>query len=179
MPISLEDNTELIKKVLSGAFTPVIIKHISITESISCGLCSVSMYLEDGTYIECEGLGMVDAVFNGLKKEFFYSLEKLTIQKFEAKAVSKSLDSEVIIYVQIKNSYGNLIDFEDRSKSLISSATKICARITEYFINSHKAYLVLSKALEEAKERNRQDLIERYVRELSLIVQSTGYEKEF
>lgn len=178
MPLSLKDNTELIKKVLGSSFTPVGIKQITVSESTDSGPCSVSMCLENGANIQCEGYGIVDALFNGLKKEFFSSLEKLSIQKVEVKSVADNLDPAVILYVQIKNSYGCLIDFEAQYKSFISSAAKVCARITEYFINSHKAYLILSKALEEAKERNRQDLIERYVRELSLIVQSTGYEKE-
>jgi hypothetical protein len=176
--ISLKDNTELIKKVLKDTYTPVVIKSIIIYDVIDSGSCLVSMTLNDSQSIECSGTGIVDAIFSGLKKSFskdFRSLEKLSIKKFEAKAVSAGLDSEVIIYVQVKNSYGSTITFTDQSNSLITSSTKICAQIAEFFINSHKAYVTLSAALQEASNRNRQDLVERYTKELALIVVCTGY----
>jgi hypothetical protein len=178
--LSLEDNTELIKKVLGASYIPISIKEITIKDFVESKGCSVYFVLNTGQEIECSGLGMVDAIFSGLKEVFsgeFYSFGGLHLQKFEAKAVSVSLDSKVSVLVQVKNSYGNLISFEDCSHSLIASATRVCANIAEYFINSHKAFKLLLTALEEAKQRNRQDLVVKYTMELAAITRSTSYEE--
>ena len=45
-----------------------------------------------------------------------------------------------------------------------------------FFINAESAYIRLYRALADAKERGRHDLIERYSNQMSTLVKATSYE---
>jgi len=45
----------------------------------------------------------------------------------------------------------------------------------EHFLNAERAYVALLAALRDAGERDRQDLVTRYTRELSEVVRCTSY----
>ena len=47
--------------------------------------------------------------------------------------------------------------------------------MAEYFVNSERAYITLYKALENARERNRQDLVDTYKAQMAEVVKSTSY----
>jgi hypothetical protein len=45
----------------------------------------------------------------------------------------------------------------------------------EYFVNAERAFIMLYKSRQDAKERARDDLVTRYTRELAEVVKSTSY----
>jgi hypothetical protein len=174
------ENVDLVKKILKDEYVKVDITNLIIDENLmaetSCHvlLCIDGKPLNEAFY----GVGVVDAVFNGLKHVYaseYQSLRSIELIKFQVQAKSIGTNAEVSVEVAIKNSFSAIFDFVDSSRSLTASSARVCAAIVEYFINSEKAYVALYSALEDAQERNREDLITRYTAELAQLVQSTSY----
>lgn len=178
MTTSPEDNLLLIKKVVGNLYCEVKIKSIVVSEDIELENCSIILSLQHGPVIKANGVGMVDAIFLGLKEYYsnkFSSLSGLELYKFFVKTKSHNTKSEVGVDLEIRNSYGNRFMFSDISKSLIASSAKVSAAAIEYFSNSEMAFLSLLKAFKDAKLRGREDLITRYTSELSILADNTSY----
>ena len=45
----------------------------------------------------------------------------------------------------------------------------------EYFVNAERAFITLYRSRQDARERNRDDLVTRYTEELAEVVKSTSY----
>ena len=45
----------------------------------------------------------------------------------------------------------------------------------EYFVNAERAFITLYRSRQDARERNRDDLVTRYTEELAEVVESTSY----
>ena len=57
------------------------------------------------------------------------------------------------------------------------AAVSVVLQAIEHFINSEKAVVRLHDYVQSASKRNRGDLVEHYVRQLSELVKNTSYEK--
>ena len=57
------------------------------------------------------------------------------------------------------------------------AAINVVLQAVEHFINSEKAVVRLRDYVKDASKRNRGDLVDRYVRQLSELVKNTSYEK--
>jgi len=58
-----------------------------------------------------------------------------------------------------------------------ASAARVVSKCIEYFINSENAFFVLKSAVEDAKKRDRPDLVKIYTAQLAEIVKNTSYKK--
>lgn len=172
-------NQELIKSALGNSYNHIKIENILVRETFKEGeLCNVELTLTNGKFLKGKGVGLVDATFKALQNYYsveYESLKSIKLSKFEVKAKSEGMNAAVEVSLFIKNSFGNVFDFSDTTRSLTASAAHVTAATVEYFINSEKAYVAVHGALMDAKERNRQDLVTRYTSELALLVQSTSY----
>src|SRR3990167_7869054 len=178
MTTSSKDTLQLIRKILGSSYCEVKVKSIVVIEDLDNENCSIKISLQHGNLIESSGVGMVDAIFSGLKTYYtseFDSLDGLELSKFFVKAKSKSTKAEVDVDLEIRNSYGRLFLFSDSSKSLIASTTRVSASVIEYFSNSEKAFLSVLKAFKDAKLRGREDLATRFTSELSILADNTSY----
>lgn len=173
-----EDNLLLIKRILGKSYLDVKINSLSVLDNLENGKCSVQLYLHDGLVIEATGVGIVDAIFSGLKDHFrnqFPSLNGLELVNFFVKAKTKGTASEVDVVLEIRNSYGKYFTFKDDSKSLTASAARASVAVVEYFCNSESAFFAILNAFKDAKSRGREDLADRYIEELSFLVKNTNY----
>lgn len=173
-----EENLDLIKKVLGKSYSEINVKSISVLDDLDSETCDIVLKLSSGITVEARGVGIVDAIFSGLKSYFsgeFRSLSEIELTKFFAKAKSEGTGSEVEVELIIKNSYNKSFVFVDNSNSLITSSTRVSVAVVEYFVNAEKAFFQVFNALNDARDRNREDLVNRFESELSLLVENTSY----
>ncbi len=181
-------NAELIKRVLGAEYLDLSIKKLDVSEDIDTSTSHVRVETEDtnGTaqVVEGDGCGLVDALFAALKKRYameYQSLETIELvdfavgAKLDTKKHQSGVDAMGTVAVEVKNSQGKVFSFSDESRSVSASTAKAVLAVVEYFINAERAFIVLSHALMDAKERNRTDLVTRYTREIAEVVASTSY----
>ncbi len=172
-----EENIHLIKRILSDGYCQINIRTISIVDNLE-NICHTCLTFSSDETVEAEGVGMVDAIFIALKEKYsieFKSISDLELHSFYVNTKGSSSKSEVVVELVVKNSNGMFISFKDSSKSLVASSTRVCVEAVEYFVNSEKAFLVIHRALGDARTRGREDLITRYESELSSLTEINGY----
>ncbi len=135
--------------------------------------------------INGEGVGLVDACFDAMLKTYgdrFCSLDAIAIVDFSVSAHVSSLharnsDAKISARLRVKNSQNYEYAFECTTSSISHSSVAAVQEAMAFFINAELAYVCLYSALKDAKERNRQDLVERYQNQMATLVQATSYEK--
>ena len=178
-----EKSMKLIKQVLGEDYLHLEVSTLSLRDDM-CGRCNATVELVNGLTIQSTGVGQVNAIFNAFKDyyaEEYQSLKTIELADFSVTINKKGreyidgTDAPCRVFLEIKNSGGNYFDFVDASHSLLASTGRSVAAVAEFFINSERAYVILYRALQDARERNRQDLVTRYEHELGLVVQNTSY----
>ena len=190
MAESKQKNADLIRRVLGDDYLTLELVTLSQEESQETEQCTVSLQINatdnDGFKAEGIGVGLVDAVWDALMKKYsseYSSLKTIEISKFliEAKRGTQhrtaGADAIGDVILEIKNTEGRYFKFVDSSRSIVFSGAKAVFAAVEHFINSERAFVMLFKSRDDAKMRNRQDLVTRYTRELSEVVKSTSYSK--
>ena len=180
---------QLIHQILGSNFLPVKTKSYQLSEDVDMGECLLKVTLNaydervEPVKFEGRGVGFVDALYDGLVARFapeYPSLKTLSVVRFEvsgniASGQDAGTDAEVAVTLCIKNSYGTKFEFETRGRSLVAATCKVICEMAEYFVNSERAYVMLYKALEDARSRNRQDLVDTFQAQMAQVVKSTSY----
>ena len=86
-------------------------------------------------------------------------------------------DAPVEIRLTIKTSRFNRVHFRHQSSSMVSAAIEVMRQAIEFFVNLECAILQLHKNVEDAKKRNRQDLLSNYTYKMSDLVGVISCEK--
>lgn len=187
------DNLDLIKKVLGADYVEHKIVGLLLEEDyeqekskvrLEVALDSPSGGGEKRYTMEGEGVGLVDALTNALTKRFAPEYQSLDSIEFTGFSVSAQFDtkkqrsgSDAVgnVSLEVRSSEGRQFTFSDSSRSVATSAARAVLAAVEYFVNAERAYITLYRALQDAKDRDRPDLVGRYTRELSEVVKSTSY----
>jgi hypothetical protein len=183
------DNLDLIKKVLGADYVEHQIVGLILEEDYEQHKSKVRLGLanSDGEKryeIEGEGVGLVDALTHALTTRFSPEYQSLKSIEFTGFSVGAQFDtkkdptgSDAIgnVSLEVRNSEGRQFTFSDSSRSVATSAARAVLAAVEYFVNAERAYITLYRALKDAKDRDRPDLVGRYTRELSEVVKSTSY----
>lgn len=180
-------NLELIQRVLGSNYLELQIKRLSLDESFDPDQSSVRITLkdhQDQLDVSATGAGLVDAIWTALLDRFapeYESLKTLELSSFtisaqpDTKNHRDGLDSVGEVKLQVKNSDGLVFEFCDASRSIAASSARSVLAAVEYFVNAERAFITLHRSREDAKERNRSDLVSRYTAELAEVVKSTSY----
>jgi hypothetical protein len=180
------ENVELIRKVLGanclelGLVGLVVDEH---PESVTKVKVTVS---ERGQNVECEGegVGLVDALFNGLLGRYaveYQSLRSIRLAGFSVDADvatrngGSGVDAVGVVRVDVDNSEGSRFSFSDASRSVSASSARAMIAVVQYFVNAERAFITLHNARKDALDRHRPDLVARYTAELAEVVKSTSY----
>ncbi len=181
---------ETIQDILGEQYVRLRVEEYMVSENVSeSGACEVKVTLRredrggDPEVISGRGVGFIDALFNGLVEHYareYASLNTITFTGFEVTsemttAQGQGSDAQCLVTLLVKNTEEKTFRFEDNNRSLAAAAIGVVVEAAEYFINSERAYIIAYKALCDAKERNRPDLIERYRAMLSELVKTTSY----
>lgn len=180
---------ELMRSILGEGYADLRVKRVVIEEEIKDETTSITCEVTDGkdgepSVIAARGVGLVDAFFNGIVDRYaaeYPSLKTLQFASFhvgaqlETRSGFAGADSKGEVTVELKNSEGAIFRFHHASRSLISSSIITTLKGLEYFINSERAYVTLYEALRDAKERNRDDLVQHYTGQMAVLVRNTSY----
>ena len=181
-------NSELIRQVLGKDYLELKVKKLTLEEDFDSAESIVRIQTLDthGSQIEISGsgCGLGDAVFAGFLERYaleYQSLKTLQLVGFsvnahlDTKKGHSGVDAMGEVVLQVRNSEGDLFDFSDESRSVASSTARVVIAVVEYFVNAERAFITLYKSLQDAKTRNRADLVTRFTTELSEVVKSTSY----
>lgn len=186
---SYQSTEGTIKQVLGNDFLAMQPLSYTLSECLDEEGCELKVVLQtsgpgDGCVaFSGKGVGLVDALFAGLIEYYareYPSLKTLSVQNFEIRGNmntgnARRTDAEVAVVLSVTNSEEEKFVFEDGDRSLVAATCAVVVHMAEYFINSERAYITLYRALEDAKRRNRQDLVDSFQAQLSEVVKSTSY----
>jgi hypothetical protein len=183
----VSDQSELIKRVLGSNFLALDLVKMSIDEDTHAGTTHVLAKVTEGEQqvdVEGTGVGVVDALYNGLLDRYareYQSLKTIQIVGFqlaadmESKKAQAGVDAVGKVTLEVKNSEGKYFSFHHASRSVTTSSACAVIAAVQYFLNAERAFLTLYNARRDALQRGREDLVSRYTAELSEVVQSTSY----
>ena len=182
---------EMIRRVLKDDYLALAIERYSITEDVVAGDgARVRVELRDRTtperaqVVEGTGVGIVDALYSGMHDHYareFDSLNTITFTRFgvqgrmETAKDDLGLSAEAVVSLTVQNSQGHSFEFEQSHRSLAVAALGVVVQAMEYFVNSERAFISVYRALCDAKERRRSDLVGSYTAQLAELVNTTSY----
>jgi hypothetical protein len=183
-------NLDLIRRVLGTEYLDLKITQLIVEEDPDTISSKVTVHTADNNGndpagpVQGEGCGLVDALWNGLLARYSSEYQSLQSVELASFAVQARLDTkqhadgtdaigEVIL--EVRNSDGARFAFSDASRSITTSTARAVLAAIEYFINAERAFITLWRSRQDAKERQREDLITRYTREMAEVVKSTSY----
>lgn len=181
--------SKLVAEVLDGTELKLVIDEYQLSESFETGEIHVRCEVHDTktgekSSIEGTGVGLIDAVFRGLRGRYasdYPSLDTIRFSDFSIKANVETgvhedrSDMAAKVELEVVNSNGLAFEFSHASPSITASSLCVVLDAVGFFINSERAFLAVYRALEHAKDENRHDSVERYTRQLSTLVESTSY----
>jgi hypothetical protein len=130
-----------------------------------------------------EGVGVIDALFAGLKAQYapeYPSLDSIKFSSFATRGLmdesdGSHADAQAECTVGVTNSYGREFEFRSVSNSVSRSSVEAVVEAVAYFVNAERAYVRLFNAYQHYKKQGRVDLIEKYTSKLADMVKNTSY----
>lgn len=189
MNVDMESTNQLVREVLGDQYLDLRVDRFQLEEDVLTGNCTVQCELHKrptGKKMEIKGMGVgfVDAVYHALQRALSESYPSLNSIQFSGFRVEAILDtrreragSDAVgrVVLSLENSRGRQFDFSHASRSITGSTMIVTLMGVEYFVNTERAFVTLQRALEDARKRNRSDLVERYQIQISAIVENTSY----
>ena len=188
------DLQSLVREILGEDYRCYGVSKYTLTEDIAVGraniLCHLSCRLShDGSdeafEIEGTGVGMVDALFKGLKttlSEAYPSLEHIEFVEFGVTGDFTSgshdtshSDAQGRVRLAVRNTMDRRFEFESTSLSVSASSVSVVVKAVEHFVNAELAVMRIYDWIEDAQARNRPDLAEKYTHRLADLVQNATY----
>lgn len=182
---------ELVREILGDEYLRLRVDALYLEEDLTTGRCALRCELkhesgEQAMIIAGEGVGFLDAFFRALRERLavdFASLDSIELVSFGLRADLSTRgqlfgsDAEGTVDLEVHNSENQLFRFSARSRSITASSAVACLRAAEYFVNSERAFISIYRALLDARERRRNDLVQHYTGQLSELVNNTSYTK--
>ena len=179
----------MVHEVLGGDYKDYVVSQYQLVEDMRENCARLECVLLDShsgetSQIEGLGVGLVDALFKGLKRalsEEYPSLDRIHFLDFSVAGDFRSACSEdgsdALGHVRlvVENSSGREFVFEAESHSVSASSCDVVVMCVEHFVNAELAVLRIFEWIQEAKERHRPDLVEQYTRRLSELMQNATY----
>ena len=183
------DIIQLMKTILGESYLELQVDRITVMEELD----------KEQTHVTCEatptngadkiiisgvGVGVVDALFSGMMERFaaeYPSLQSIKLNRFSLKGHldtcnnAAGTDSKGEVRIVLANSEGELFHFSQSGRSVLGSVLCTTLRGLSYFINSERAFVSVYHALQDARQRNRQDLVQRFTGQLAILVRNTSY----
>lgn len=180
------------REVLGSNYMRLQVKSLELQEdfaAMSSRLrAKVDCIISDNTRelnLEGQGVGLVDAAFEGMMKAFapeHISLTAISIDDFSISirfrgTEGRKSDAYAIALLRMRNSENHEYAFTYRTPSISQSSLAVVTEAVAFFVNSERAYTQLHLALSDARTRNRFDLAERYQQQMAILVTATSYKQ--
>jgi hypothetical protein len=179
----------LVREILSEDYVSLGIPKFTLSEDVDGQRASIACALinkRDGSNraVEGTGVGMVDALFTGLKLSLaadYPSIEHILFvdfglsAEFQGKENTSHSDAPLRVRLVVENSSGRHFEFNHRSRSISASSVGVVVECVEHFVNAELAVLRVYGWIADAKKRRRQDLVDKYTERLSDLVKNASY----
>jgi hypothetical protein len=179
----------LMKEILQEDHLQLTVHNYTLNENLDESTvdieCRLSDQKDDGFEVSGTGVGVIDALFAGLKKRMaddYPSLESIRFSEFSIKGLISSDDSpdvatkaEAVATVGIVNSEDKEFQFDATAPSVSRAGIQATILAAEYFVNSERTYVKLHEILEHYRSEGRTDLVEKYTDLMSQVVENTSY----
>jgi len=179
---------ELAREILGDNYVHFHINHVKLEEDPEKGsvqlTCNVTRSLNGQALdIQGEGVGLVDAFFDGVMRLFadeYPSLKTIAVSDFGVRAgfdgtKGRRSDALAVATLRVRNSEGTEFEFQSATPSVTRSSMRAALDALTFFINSERAYVQLHLALKDAKQRRRSDLVQKYQTQMGTLVGATSY----
>lgn len=120
-------------------------------------------------------MGYFGKEYLSLRNISFLKLD--TVQLKGTGIAESSSDDEIRVEVVISNSAGRKFEFASTAKSLGAATVRVVFEAITYFVNSERAFMAYRRWLEDARERNRIDLVQEIVGNMALMVENAACSK--
>lgn len=183
------DIIQLMRSILGEAYLEPRVDKITVAEELEPEqtrvTCVATLSRGSGPItISGSGVGVVDALFAGMMERFaeeYPSLKSIKLNSFSIKGHldtsnnAAGTDSKGEVWLELANSEGVIFPFSQAGRSVLGAMLCTTMRGMAYFINSERAFVLVYNALQDAKQRNRQDLVQRFTGQLAILVRNTSY----
>lgn len=184
-----EQCQKLIGDILKEQYLRLEVLSYDLHENFETGASLIACQVKDMNSgetrtIEGRGEGVLDAFFRGLQQHLsaaFSSLKTLRFASFEIRGDLETSrgqtgsDAEAVAILVVRNAQGRDFEFKHSSRSILKSGIEATLEAAEYFVNSERAFLTVHSALDDARKKNRPDLIDKYTNMLSVLVENSSY----
>lgn len=189
MPQKQQEAFALMREVLQEDLLQLNGESYKLEESLTDNSCNVFLdvrnpHRDEVFQIEGTGVGLVDAVYRGLKARLakeYPSIESIEFVSFEVKGIMSSgheaaaTDAEARVEISVRNSYEKVFHFEAQSRSLGKACIGAILRTVEYFVNSELAFVRMYKARSHYESEGRMELVSKYTAMMAQMVENTSY----
>ncbi len=179
----------LMKEILQEDYLHLTVHSYTLNENLDQGtveiVCRLSDQKDDAFEVNGGGVGVIDALFDGLKQRMagdYPSLKSIRFSEFSIEGLISGDDSpdvatkaEAVARVGILNSEHREFMFEARAPSVSRAGIQATILAAEYFVNSERTYVRLHEILEHYRSEGRTDLVEKYTDLMTKVVQNTSY----
>tara|TARA_R100000005_G_C4953777_1_gene173127 strand:+ start:87 stop:689 length:603 start_codon:yes stop_codon:yes gene_type:complete len=188
-----ENVKKLFDKVLGDSKVKLAPLSINIFESFKDDFTTVDLtYTEtcqQSTKVcslaEVKAKGFVDCLFVGLHDEYiktYSSLEKIKLVNIEVKPLMKKStergsDARTSVAIKVEVKDHGISEFENESRSMIHSSFVSSLEAFQFYINCEKTFKKIKSFLEDAQSRNRGDIIQSCLTDLSTLTEVNTYAK--
>jgi|SRR5579871_3296019 len=183
--------SSLAKEILGDAWIVIDIVDLKFAENyetsralLDAKLIEMSSGKPLNKAIQGEGVGLVDACFDAMIRCYdkdYCSLDTISIVDFKVNAhvehgSKRKSDAKITALLYVKNSQNHEYGFECMTSSISHSSVAVVQESVAFFINAELAYKQLYRALKDAEQRGRSDLVARFQNQMSTLVHATSYE---
>lgn len=182
----------LFEKILKNGKTTLSPVSIDITESLDDDFTTVDLVFTDKT-LESENKihlqqikakGFVDGLFLGLHKNYsdkYSSLDKIKLVDIMVNPIMKAStkrgsDAKTSVVFRVEVESHGISEFQHKSRSMIYSSFVSALEAFQFYINCQRTFEKISLAVEDAKQRNRGDIMQECMSDLSKLTEVNTYE---
>jgi len=184
---------QMMRGLLESQYQHINISDLKLEEDTTNEESSVSFKLQIGEEkikrLSGAGYGVVDSIFGAIMTATstrFKSLKNIKLKhfsieaKFNAKkdnqAGSNAMGEVALV---VSNSHFGEFVFRCQSRSINSGIVFAIEEMFQYFINSEKCAILLRDIIEDAKKRNRNDIMEKSIKQLTELIKNAPCEEAF
>jgi len=134
-----------------------------------------------------KGKGFIDGLFSGLQNHFnndYSSLAKIRLADFDVNPIisnfqsTSGADAQASVSLSVNIAPHGISEFQHKSRSVIYSSFTTALEAFQFYINCERSFHKIQFFLNHAQERNRSDVANQYVYDLSKLTEVNTYEKK-
>ncbi len=185
-----EEIKELFNKVLGQTKVTLAPLSINTSESLNDDFTTTDFSFEQTSdqneiisITNSKGSGFIDGLFLGLHKHYtpqYSSLDKLKLVDIIVNPIMRAgirmgSDASISVIFRVEVLDHGLAEFQHKSRSMIYSSFVSALETFEFYINCEKAFLKIKSIAQDATARNRGDILQSCLIDLSKLTEVNTY----